>query len=91
MQKIKVTVCAGTTCHVMGGGHLYDLEEALPLEWRYRVDIQGVRCLGYCNEQDRHGKPPFVLINGQTIANASLKTVLERIKQEIDNPSPHEV
>jgi NADH:ubiquinone oxidoreductase subunit E len=81
--KVKITVCAGTTCHVMGGAHLYDLENALPESLRDRVEIEGIRCLGFCTEQEKHGRPPYVIVDGETLADASLMTVLEKVKQRL--------
>ena len=33
MEKIKVDVCLGTTCFVMGGSHLQELTEILPKKY----------------------------------------------------------
>ena len=79
MEKMKITICAGTTCHVMGGGHLYDLAERLPEDLRGLIEVEGQRCLGYCSEEG-HGKPPYVLVNGELVADASYSTILQKIR-----------
>ena len=84
MEKIHITVCAGTMCHVMGGGHLYDLLDELPPEWRDRVEVEGQRCLGYCEQKNQAGGAPYVLINGEVLANASLSAVMERLRKLIE-------
>ena len=48
MKKIKVSICTGTTCYVMGASELLLLEELLPEELKDKVEIEGVTCLEKC-------------------------------------------
>ena len=78
MEKIHVSICTGTSCYVMGGSELLLLEEYLTPEQRGRVELKGVSCLDLCRD-GKHGKAPFVKINGQSMDQASAQGVLERI------------
>ena len=74
MDKIEVKVCVGTTCYVMGGSELTDLAKLVPPAWKDKVDVQGSVCLDFCRNQNRL-KPPFVLVGGQVVDQASVEKV----------------
>ena len=82
-KKITVNICAGTACFVMGASDILLLEEHLPEQLKGIVDVQGSTCLEYCKGGER-GKAPFVAIDGELMAEASLSAVISRI-QEIAN------
>ncbi len=82
-EKIKVVICSGTACFVMGASELLLLEENLSESLRSRVEIEGVTCLGFCRDSTL-GKAPFVTINGEVIASATLPGVLDRIQEIAD-------
>lgn len=81
--KIKVVICSGTACYVMGASDILLLEEELPQSLRERVDIEGVTCLGYCKDS-KVGKAPFVTINGEVMQAATLPKVMARIRELVD-------
>lgn len=72
---VEVEICTGTTCFVMGAGHLLDLEDQLPTRLNGRVHLSGSHCLGVCNRTDC-GKPPFARVNGTLIAEASVERLV---------------
>jgi NADH:ubiquinone oxidoreductase subunit E len=78
MKKITVSICAGTSCYVMGGSELLLLEEYMTEEQRQAVEMEGSPCFGFCREHT-FGKSPFVTVNGERIEKATIQTVLERI------------
>lgn len=79
MDPITVTVCAGTTCVVMGGSHLLMLEDHLPEHLRGRVKVKGARCLEQCNS-DRPDEAPYVQIEGEILAEATLPRILAHLE-----------
>jgi NADH:ubiquinone oxidoreductase subunit E len=79
MDRIEVTICAGTTCVVMGGSHLLLLEEHLPPHLRGRVSVRGARCLECCH-QSRPDDAPYVRIDGEILGGATLPGILERLE-----------
>ena len=65
---------------MMGASEIMLLEEELPPELRDMVEIEGVTCLELCKDS-QCGKAPFVRINDQVLAQATLPSVLEKIRQ----------
>lgn len=78
-EKIKVQICVGTACHIMGAADLITLEDLIAEPLRDRVEISGTTCMGLCKDET-NGKPPFVVIDGETLAEATLDQVLQRIE-----------
>ncbi len=81
MAKIKVSICTGTTCYVMGASELLLLEEELPTKIKDLVDIEGVTCLELC-KSGNNSKAPYVLIDGEVHEGATLQGVIEIIKEK---------
>lgn len=79
MNKIKVSICTGTACYVMGASEILLLEEELPAELKNKVEIEGITCFDKCKNA-QCGKAPFVKVNDEVIPNANLQMVLEKIK-----------
>ncbi len=82
MAKIKVSICTGTTCYVMGASELLLLEEELPIEIKDKVEIEGVTCLELC-KGGRNSKAPYVLIDGEIQEEATLQSVIDKIKEKV--------
>ena len=79
-EKIKVSICTGTACFVMGASELMLLEEELPPELKDKVEVEGITCFEVCKNASC-GKAPFVQINGETVPEATIPMVLEKIHQ----------
>lgn len=79
-MKIKVTICTGTACFVMGASEIMLLEENLPPELKDMVEIEGVTCMEKC-KNGVNGKAPFVTVNDELISSATLLSVIEKIKE----------
>ncbi|GAB1432158.1 hypothetical protein MASR2M29_07830 [Spirochaetota bacterium] len=82
-KKIRVLVCTGTACFVMGASDILLLEENLPEELKNRVELEGASCLGHCKNSS-HGKAPFVMIDDELVSNASVLSVVARIRELAD-------
>lgn len=80
MDKIKVSICTGTACFVMGASEIMLLEEELPEELKDKVEVEGITCFEHCKDS-KCGKAPFVKINEEVIPEATLPKVLERIQE----------
>jgi NADH:ubiquinone oxidoreductase subunit E len=78
-DKIKVTICSGTTCYVMGGAQLMMLEDMLPPDLKERVEIVGSPCLEACKGKAGQ-KPPFVKVNNHLIGEASIPALIEYLR-----------
>lgn len=76
-NKIKVEICLGTTCYVLGSFRLSALEEQLPPELKDRVEVVGCACLDVCHDRN-YGNAPFVRINDDRIVdNATIEKVID--------------
>ena len=61
MSKIKVKICLGTACVVLGGLDPQTLMDMIPAELAPFVEVEGSNCLAFCKKQT-NSKPPFVLV-----------------------------
>lgn len=81
MRKIKVSICTGTACYVMGASELLLLNENLPENLRDAVEIEGVPCIEQCHgAMKKH--PPYVKIDGELIQSATLQTIISKIEEK---------
>lgn len=81
MDKVKIEICCGTACYLLGAVQLMNLEENLPEELRSRVEFEAKGCLGMCND-DRLGGAPYVRFNGtDTMSGATPDKVIARIRE----------
>ena len=82
MEKLRVKICTGTTCFIMGAAHLQRIDEVLTGELRNAVEIEGCRCLGFCNDKSC-GVPPFVMVEDECISAATIDSVVVSIQRQI--------
>ncbi|MDO4574481.1 MAG: (2Fe-2S) ferredoxin domain-containing protein [Planctomycetia bacterium] len=76
-MKIRLEICCGTTCYMLGANKLLHLEDQFPPEWRGQIDVSAVPCNDVCNEKESLRNAPFVKINGEWIGNATPERVME--------------
>lgn len=81
--KLKIKICTGTLCYVMGGAELQMLGEYLPSDIAARVDIKGSPCLNHCHDESC-GKAPFVEVGDTTVSSATIIKVIEEIKAQLN-------
>lgn len=78
---IKVEICCGTACYLLGAAKMMNLEEQLPPDCRGRVEIEAKTCLDLC-ERENLGGAPYVRINGEEIlSQATPEKVIARIRE----------
>ena len=81
MDMIKVEICCGTACYLLGAAKMMHLEDDLPAELRGRVEVEAKTCLELC-ERDNLGGAPYVRFNGSEIMiQATPEKVLARLKE----------
>jgi len=78
-KKIKIRVCVGTHCYVMGNYNLKDIKDQLPEDLKGKVYVEGAVCLG-CEGMTTKPMHPYVEINGELIENASLPLIIDRLR-----------
>jgi len=79
---VKVLVCSGTACYVMGGSELLLLDDHIPAKWKGRVELEGSPCLGYCKDKT-NGKAPFAMVDGELIPQATISEILRKIGEKL--------
>lgn len=87
--KIKVEICCGTTCYMLGAAELLKLEDIVPEEWKDKLDVNAIPCLNACLNQDL-GRAPFVKIDGELVANATLDRVFNLLNTRISGEGQNE-
>ena len=81
MEKIKVDICLGTTCFVMGGSNLQELIDTIPRKYGDKVEVNGSTCLEMCSQNTEYSKAPYVRVNDEIISEATVEKVLEKINE----------
>ncbi len=81
---IKVEICCGTACYLLGAAKMMNVEESLPEECRGRVEVDARTCLGMC-ESENLGGAPYVRFNGsEVMSKATPEKVVARILELVD-------
>ena len=83
MTKISVQVCLGTTCFVMGGSNLQELNEIIPKKYGNKVEVTGTNCLGLCSINWEYSKAPYVKVDDDVIMEATVEKVLDAIEHKL--------
>ena len=78
---IKVEICCGTACYLLGAAKMMNLEEELPPDCRGRVEVEAKTCLDLC-ERENLGGAPYVRINGtEVLCQATPEKVISRVRE----------
>ena len=84
MEKVKVEICCGTACYLLGAEKLMNIEDMLPEECRGKVEIEARTCLDLC-ERENLGGAPYVRFNGSEIMDrATPERVTSRILELVE-------
>jgi NADH:ubiquinone oxidoreductase subunit E len=84
MEKVKLEICCGTACYLLGAAKLMNIEEELPGNLKDKVDIQARTCLGLC-DRDQLGGAPYVKFNDTEImGKATVEKVLSRLNELVE-------
>ena len=87
MEKVKVEICCGTACYLLGAAKLMDIESELPEQYRERVEIEARPCLELC-ERENLGGAPYVRFNDtEFMGGATTESVLKRIGELLEENS----
>ncbi len=81
MDNVKVEICCGTACYLLGAANLMSIEDSLPEYCRGKVEIEAKSCLELC-EKEHLGGAPYVRFNDTEImSQATPEKVLARIEE----------
>lgn len=79
MNQVKVTICVGTACYVLGGAELLGAIDELNHDFGERVLCEGSPCLGLC-KLGRENKAPFAKVNGKVIEAVTIESLKNAVK-----------
>ena len=83
MEKIKVKICQGTTCFVMGGDLVKSMLDTLTAKYGDKIEIIPVRCFETCHESDSFSKAPYVYVDDEMVSSANLERVVSVIESKL--------
>lgn len=75
---IKVRICCGTSCYIMGSSELISSSEYDPS----LVDFQGSTCMNLCKDSEK--RPPFVTIDGEVYSKVTPELLDSLIKEKLN-------
>lgn len=78
-MAVKVKICMGTHCTMMGNLNLQESLEDLQLEYPEQIEIEAIKCLKFCKDN----KAPVVELNGKIITNASVEKIISEIIETV--------
>jgi NADH:ubiquinone oxidoreductase subunit E len=79
-KKIRITVCCGTTCHLMGSSEILIYKDELEAKFNHQVEIYGSPCLGNCKNYAA-ANAPYVLIGDKLICQANMKKITDYLTE----------
>ncbi|WP_312699939.1 NAD(P)H-dependent oxidoreductase subunit E [Sedimentibacter sp.] len=87
---MKVKVCVGSNCTLLGAmsilDQIDDLKDIISEDFdNYsdeELEVEAISCLGFCKNTDEK-VAPVVVIDGETMCNATSQTVMEKIVNKI--------
>lgn len=86
---MKVKVCMGSNCTLLGAMNLLDqiesLRELIEENKEYKdeeLEIESIKCLGYCKETDED-IAPVVIVDEDVIFKATGQIVMEKIMDKM--------
>lgn len=78
-MSVKVNICMGTHCTMMGNLNLQEDIENLQKEYPGQIEIEAIKCLKLCESN----KAPIVEVDGTIITNARAEKVISKILEVI--------
>ncbi|MDO5712964.1 MAG: (2Fe-2S) ferredoxin domain-containing protein [Tissierellia bacterium] len=87
---MKVQLCMGAKCTMMGANSIYDALDNLkefcgedyPLDHLNDLEVELVNCLDYCKKEEGDVSP-VVVIDGEVIYRATAQEVSDRVITEL--------
>lgn len=77
MKKIRIEVCVGTSCHLMGSQLILQVLEDLSLQFQNRIKLDYSSCLNRCKQG------PVVKIDDLIVDNATPEQVKNILEEKI--------
>lgn len=79
---MKIEICVGTTCHLMGSSTLIESLEELDEKYSEKIDIKYRTCFDLCHGQM---KPPIVKIDNKFYEDINPERIKNIVKNKLGN------
>lgn len=85
---MKVTICMGSRCTLMGANAIYDAVDFLKEDIcgpdsdycsAENLEIELAHCMGYCKNEQKGSLAPVVIVDDEIIYKATAQEVSEKI------------
>jgi len=81
-KKLRVEICCGTSCYILGGRELLNFSQANEVELADWVEFSAIPCLEACST-DNLGEAPFVRINDVVIGGMTVLKLRATIEKAL--------
>ncbi|MDD3886140.1 MAG: hypothetical protein PHI35_04655 [Victivallaceae bacterium] len=88
-EKIKLEICCGTTCFMLGAAEIMQLATNMPPDLDGHVEVTGLACMNACLNENL-GHSPFVRIDGKLIGNATVEMVCDELRKRLNGGGDNE-
>lgn len=82
MNQVKITICVGTACYVLGGAELLGMMDQLTEKFGDRVMCEGSPCLGFC-KLSRNNKAPFAVVNNKLLEETTPESLMKAVEEAL--------
>jgi len=80
VKTVKIEICRGTSCHLLGSGELVEAVESLPAGQRDKIDMCTLDCLKSCKQG------PNVRIDGIIFSGVTPEHLLAMLEEKLCQP-----
>lgn len=78
MNKVKVEICIGTPCYLMGARELIDGMQELKKEYEDKIELKSLHCI-----EERCEKAPIVKVNEIIYEEVTYDKLLNIVKDKL--------
>lgn len=78
MSNVKVEICIGTPCYLMGARELIDEVQKMKKEYEDKIELKSLHCI-----EERCEKAPIVKINGEIYEEVTYDKLQKVVKEKL--------
>ncbi|MGM0445269.1 MAG: NAD(P)H-dependent oxidoreductase subunit E [Bacillota bacterium] len=78
MSNVKVEICIGTPCYLMGARELIDEVQKMKKEYEDKIELKSLHCI-----EERCEKAPIVKINGEIYEEVTYDKLQRVVKEKL--------
>ncbi|MDZ7673403.1 MAG: NAD(P)H-dependent oxidoreductase subunit E [Halanaerobiales bacterium] len=78
MSKVKVEICIGTPCYLMGARELIDEMQRMKKEYEDKIELKSLHCI-----EERCEMAPIVKVNGEIYEEVTYDKLQKLVKEKL--------